>query len=322
MFKTKVEIPLQPLIDYSSSYLFLGSCFSEHLSHKMIQSGFSVQANPFGVVFNPISLAEILLESDETLKSSVFERDGVALSWLANSTCFAYDQAVLKTKLVEIRREYLRALSKAKILFVTLGTAWIYERSFTNEIVANCHKAKKNSFNKRLLSVDEITEMWSKVIENIKSESDVKIIFTVSPVRHTKDGVVENSRSKAVLLNAVHQLNGQYTNVDYFPAYEIMIDEMRDYAYYSKDGVHPNAIAVDEIWNRFKSTYFSIEAEKVFKEYEKIRMLFEHRHLHPESEAAKQFEIEREMKLVEFKRRFALVDCGLLRPRDAISRKA
>lgn len=310
MFKTKVQIPQQALIDYHSNYVFLGSCFSEHLSQKMTQSGFSIQANPFGMVFNPISLAEMLLESDEVLKNSVFERNGVALSWLANSTCFTYDQEELKTKLVDLRRDYLKALSTSKILFVTLGTAWVYHKKSINHIVGNCHKAAKNDFEKRLLSIEEIKEKWSEVIEKLKAESDVQLIFTVSPVRHTKDGIVENSRSKAVLLNAVHELNDKYANVDYFPAYELMIDEMRDYAYYSKDGVHPNNIGVDEIWNRFKETYFTVETERICEEYDKIRMLFEHKSLHPESEAAKQFEVEREKKLVEFKERFPVFNRG------------
>ncbi|HZH86524.1 MAG TPA: GSCFA domain-containing protein [Brumimicrobium sp.] len=304
MFKTKVEIPKSQLVDYQSNYLFLGSCFSEHLSQRMIQSGFNIHTNPFGVVFNPISLAELLLESDEYLKNSVFDRDGVALSWLANSTCFAYNPDELKNKLVELRKDYLTALSTAKILFVTLGTAWVYYKKTIDHIVGNCHKAAKNDFEKRLLTIEEIVSKWTEVIEKIQSESDVKIIFTVSPVRHTKDGVIENSRSKAVLLSAVHHLNDQYANVGYFPAYELMMDEMRDYAFYTKDGVHPNDIAIDEIWNRFKTTYFTAETEKICQEYEKIKMLFEHRSLHPESEAAKQFEVARERKLDEFKKKY------------------
>lgn len=304
MFKTKVDIPQQQIIEYSSNYLFLGSCFSEHLSQKMIQSGFDVQTNPFGVVFNPISLAEMFLESDETLMNSVFERAGVALSWLANSTCFSYNQEELKTKLVELRKEYIYALSTAKVLFVTLGTAWVYHKKSIDHIVGNCHKAAKNDFEKRLLSIEEITSTWNKIIEELQKESDVKIIFTVSPVRHTKDGVVENSRSKAVLLSAVHELKDKYHNVDYFPAYELLIDEMRDYAFYTKDGVHPNDIAVDEIWVRFKETYFTEETMKVCQEYDKLRMLFQHRSLHPESKAAKQFEVDRVKKLEDFKLRY------------------
>lgn len=304
MFKTKVEIPQHQIIDYSPNYSFLGSCFSEHLSQKMDESGFNVQTNPFGVIFNPITLVEILLEGDKTIQNSVFEREGVALSWMANSTCFAYNQDELKTKLVELRNNFHNTLSTSKILFVTFGTAWIYEKKASNKIVGNCHKAPSQDFEKRLLSISEITSKWSQVIERLQKESDVQIIFTVSPVRHSKDGLIENSRSKAVLLNAVHELKEKYSNVGYFPAYELMMDEMRDYAFYGKDGVHPNEIAIDEIWNRFKATYFTSETNKISQEYEKIRMLFQHKSLHPESKAAKQFEVDREKKLEEFKRRF------------------
>ncbi|WP_107040024.1 GSCFA domain-containing protein [Brumimicrobium mesophilum] len=312
MYKTKIKIAHQNLIDYHSNYSFLGSCFSEHLSKKMLNSGFNVQSNPFGVVFNPISLAELILRSDECLKDSIFERDDVALSWVANSTCFAYSQKELKSKLIELRKDFLRVLSTSKILFVTFGTAWIYEKKSSNQIVANCHKAPKEDFEKRLLSSNEIIQKWTEVIEKLNTASQTKIIFTVSPVRHTKDGMIENSRSKAILLNAVHELNDKFSNVDYFPAYELMIDEMRDYAFYGKDGIHPNEIAVEEIWTRFKDTYFSEQAGKIYKEYDKIRILFQHKALHPSSKKAKQFQDEREKKLKEFMGRFDFVDCSFI----------
>jgi|SRR5690554_342708 len=304
MFKTRVEIPQNHLVDYQSNYLFLGSCFSEHLSQRMIQSGFNIHTNPFGVVFNPISLADSLLISDKQLKDSVFDRDGVALSWLANSTCFAYNQEELKIKLVELRNAYIESLLTAKVLFVTFGTAWVYTKKSIDHIVGNCHKAAKNDFEKRLLSIEEIVIKWTKVIEKLQSESSVKIVFTVSPVRHTKDGLLENSRGKAILLSAIHELKDKFSNVGYFPAYELMIDEMRDYAFYTKDGVHPNSIAIDEIWSRFKATYFTEETMKVCQEYDKLRMLFQHRFLHPESKAAKQFEVDRVKKLEDFKLRY------------------
>ncbi|PWH85994.1 GSCFA domain-containing protein [Brumimicrobium oceani] len=307
MRKTKVEIPHQNLIDYRNQYHFLGSCFSEHLSNKMSKSGFSIHSNPFGVVFNPISLADFLLISDEELKNSVFEKDGVALSWLANSTCFAYESQKLKSKLLELRKSFLDSLSISKILFVTFGTAWVYERKSSNQIVANCHKAPNSEFRKRLLTVEEITKKWSEVIEKLKGESAIKIIFTVSPVRHSKDGLVENSRSKAVLLNTIHELNDKYSNVDYFPAYELVLDELRDYAYFKKDGVHPNEIAIDEIWSRFKETYFTGETAKIHQEYEKLRMMFEHKPLHSESEASKAFEVNREKRLEEFSGKYPSV---------------
>ncbi|PKR80341.1 hypothetical protein CW751_10845 [Brumimicrobium salinarum] len=304
MYKTKVHIDQHQLIDYSSKYAFLGSCFSEHLSLKMIQSGFQIQTNPFGVVFNPMSLSKVFLASDKELKNSIFERNDVALSWLANSTCFAYDQEELYAKLISLRNDFLNELRKSKVLFVTFGTAWVYMKKSSGDIVGNCHKAAKNDFEKRLLSVDEITIQWKHVIEKLENENSIKVIFTVSPVRHTKDGLIENSRSKAILLNAVHQLKDNYKNVDYFPAYEVMIDEMRDYAYYKKDGIHPNDIAIDEIWNRFKVTFFTPETDEICKEYDKINMLFEHQSIHPESTAAKQFNLKRQNKWEALKKKY------------------
>lgn len=315
MKKTPLQIPATPIIDYTSNFLFLGSCFSENLSKKMKESGFSVSSNPFGVVYNPISLADFLLASDKELKSSVFEREGVSLSWLANSTCFEYAKTELQAKLIQLRQNYLAQMDSAMTLFVTLGTAWVYEHQTTHKIVANCHKAPKTDFKKRLLSVDEIVVAWKKVIEtnldSISHNSDLKIIFTVSPVRHIKDGLIENSQSKAILITAIHELKKQFKNVNYFPAYELMIDELRDYAYYTSDGIHPNEIAINEIWKRFKSTYFTTETVEIYEEYEKIRQLFNHRPLHPESKNAKEFGKERRRKLEMFEKKYPFIESDL-----------
>lgn len=308
MRKTKVNIPSTHLISYDFSYTFLGSCFSEHLSKKMERSGFRLESNPFGVLFNPISLSDLFLKSDLEIENSVFYRVDVSLSWLANSTVFAYKNEELKSELIKKRTAFLKSVNESKILFVTFGTAWIHVDKSKALTVANCHKMPQSNFEKRLLSTEEVVNDWSKVIEQLNAE--VEIIFTVSPVRHSKDGLVENARSKAVLLNAVHDLNDKYSNVDYFPSYELMLDELRDYAYFQKDGVHPNEMAIDEIWKRFKETYFTEETAKISKEYDKIRMLFQHKSLHPESEKAKQFEVEREKKLEDFKRRFPSFNRG------------
>jgi lysophospholipase L1-like esterase len=308
MNKTIVSIPENPIIDYHSPVLFMGSCFSEHLSDKMMQSGFSIQKNPFGVVFNPISLAQFFRFTDQEIMDSVFSRADVALSWLTNSSCFAYTEAELKTNLTLQRREFIHSVSQAKVMFVTLGTAWVYQKKNTDYTVGNCHKVPKDNFEKRLLSVGEITAKWTAVIDELRRKNkDLDIIFTVSPVRHTKDGAMENARSKAILLEAVHQLKDQNHCVDYFPAYELMMDEMRDYAYYSKDGVHPNDIAIDEIWKRFQATYFMKETQDICTEFTALRQLLQHRSIHPDSSASKQFVKDREMKWEDFKQQYPFV---------------
>ena len=168
MNKTIVSIPENPIIDYHSPVLFMGSCFSEHLSDKMMQSGFSIQKNPFGVVFNPISLAQFFRFTDQEIMDSVFSRADVALSWLTNSSCFAYTEAELKTNLTLQRREFIHSVSQAKVMFVTLGTAWVYQKKNTDYTVGNCHKVPKDNFEKRLLSVGEITAKWTAVIDELR----------------------------------------------------------------------------------------------------------------------------------------------------------
>ncbi len=304
MKKTPVHIPENPIIDYASKFLFLGSCFSENLSEKMKESGFSVSSNPFGVVYNPIALAYLLLCEEKELKASVFERNGVFLSWLANSTCFAYSKKEMQTKLIELRQAFLNQIPLVKVLFVTFGTAWVYEHKTTGRTVANCHKIPQKEFEKRLLEVHEIVELWQQVFNalEVKSKAQLTIVFTVSPVRHTKDGLVGNNRSKAVLTTAIHQMKEQSNAVGYFPAYEMMMDEMRDYAYYTKDGIHPNEIAIEAIWERVRTTYFTHSTMKTYTEYEKLRRLLNHRSLHPDNTASNEFEKEKSRQLKVFKR--------------------
>lgn len=287
MKKTTVDITLFPVIDYRHKYLFLGSCFSENLSEKMKNNGFAMKSNPFGVVFNPISLADFFLLSDEEIKDSVFLRDDLALSWLANSTCFAYDKKELQDKLIQQRQFFLEEIADAKMLFVTFGTAWVYENNESQSLVANCHKIPQNKFSKRLLTIEEIVAKWKKVIAFLKElNPSLDIVFTLSPVRHVKDGLAENARSKATLLNAIYQLVEEERQLRYFPAYEIVLDELRDYAYYTIDGVHPNELAIAEIWEKFKATYFTAETKQINAELIQLKQLMNHRLQHPESKAS------------------------------------
>lgn len=287
MKKTTVDITLFPVIDYRHKYLFLGSCFSENLSEKMKNNGFAMKSNPFGVVFNPISLADFFLLSDEEIKDSVFLRDDLALSWLANSTCFTYDKKELQDKLIQQRQFFLEEIADAKLLFVTFGTAWVYENNESQSLVANCHKIPQNKFSKRLLTIEEIVAKWKKVIALLKELNPrLDIVFTLSPVRHVKDGLAENARSKATLLNAIYQLVEEERQLRYFPAYEIVLDELRDYAYYTIDGVHPNELAIAEIWEKFKATYFTAETKQINAELIQLKQLMNHRLQHPESKAS------------------------------------
>lgn len=317
MHRVKINMTNQSIIDYFHEYQFLGSCFSENLYKKMQQAGFKVKSNPFGVIFNPVSIADFLLLNDKELKKTVFMREDVALSWMANSTCFDYDAEKLKDKLVSLRKSFMEDLVTTKVLFITFGTAYVYEDIHSKKIVANCHKVPQNKFSKRLLSITEIVNQWEKVIRKLDIFSnmygtELKIVFTVSPVRHIKDGVIENARSKATLLTAIHELKDKFSEVDYFPSYEIMLDVLRDYSYYKSDKIHPNGKAIDEIWETFQETYFSVETQSIYKEYEELKRFVSHQPLHPESKKSKELMEKKEVKIQEFKGKFPAVSLDFL----------
>lgn len=302
MKRTPVEIAPLPMIDYSKKILFFGSCFSEHISRKMKQSGFDVMAHPFGVVFNPYSIANSLFSTEEEIKKSVFMQEDVALSWLANGTCFSYEVGALQQQLTQNSNQVIAELNEGALLCVTFGTAWVYQLKNTREIVANCHKMSADLFQKRLLTVEEIVKVWRAVINQLPASN--QLIFTVSPVRHSKDGMIENAQSKAVLIKAIHQLEQEFEQVHYFPSYEIVMDELRDYAYFESDGVHPNSIAIDYLWEQFKKAYLSSTAKEIEAAYTKICKLFSHRLLYPQSKKAQDFEKMREEKWIEFKQEY------------------
>lgn len=189
--------------------------------------------------------------------------------------------------MIQQRQFFLEEIADAKMLFVTFGTAWVYENNESQSLVANCHKIPQNKFSKRLLTIEEIVAKWKKVIALLKElNPSLDIVFTLSPVRHVKDGLAENARSKATLLNAIYQLVEEERQLRYFPAYEIVLDELRDYAYYTIDGVHPNELAIAEIWEKFKATYFTAETKQINAELIQLKQLMNHRLQHPESKAS------------------------------------
>ncbi|MCO5269230.1 MAG: GSCFA domain-containing protein [Brumimicrobium sp.] len=302
MKKTPVHINPSPCIDYQSDYLFLGSCFSENISQKMEEEGFQMFSNPFGVLFNPVSLAHLFTKSDNELDKSVFERSGVCLSWFANSTCFGYERDVFVQRLIQLREEFLERLKTSKILCITFGTSWVYEKKDIQEVVGNCHKINQNEFNRKMLSIDEMLILWKNILEQkiYSINKNIEIIFTVSPVRHVKDGLIENTRSKGRLIELISKLKEQLPQIHYFPAYEIMLDELRDYAYYDRDGLHPNELAVDIIWDRFKENYFTEDTKKINQDYLRIKGLFTHRLQHPESKESINFIEQRNQKWKDF----------------------
>lgn len=293
-------------IKHGDHLLFLGSCFSNEISNKAAFYGFDVKADPFGTIFHPEVIARNLADviDQENIKERIIERDDLFFSWDASGTLFSYNQEDLDLKLKQTRKELLSSLLSAKVLFITFGTAWGYSLKENSLTVANCHKVPNTSFEKQLASIDSLEQTWTDTINKLKAfNKDVELVFTVSPVRHTKDGVVENNQSKAILIELVRRLTVNQ-GVSYFPSYEIMMDELRDYRFYKKDRVHPNEEAVEYIWEKFKGTYLNEETINICSKVGKIQQANQHRSLYSESKEYLKFQEKNKRNLEELLKEF------------------
>lgn len=281
------EIPKSELaLNHGDGLVLQGSCFSDEMVNKLQLAGHTVSANHFGTIFHPSMLAFNLLNLFEpSVEERLLQRDDLFFSWDASSTVFAYSQDELIETLAEKRKCLLDELKTARLLVVTFGTAWGYELIESESLVANCHKVPASNFQKFLSSPYEMTQDWVQTIEKLLVHNPkLQIVFTVSPVRHIKDGLVENNLSKARLIEVVQQLALE-PNCHYFPSYELMIDVLRDYRFYKTDLIHPNELAVNYIWKLFEETYFSEESQRIGGEVNKLRNAEQHRSSAEKSQA-------------------------------------
>ncbi|PWK17573.1 GSCFA domain-containing protein [Xanthomarina spongicola] len=291
--KIALESKQHNQIDYNSRLLLIGSCFVENIGNNLEYFKFQNLQNPFGILFHPIAIESLITNA---INQKEFSEDDVffqneqwhcfnAHSKLSNTN----KDTLLKTLNSQIQLT-AKQLNSSSHIVVTLGTAWLYRFIETDTIVANCHKVPQKKFLKELLSVDEISESLESIVALIRSvNSSVSIIFTVSPVRHLKDGFIENTQSKAHLISAIHQVVEHKKNLHYFPSYEIMMDELRDYRFYAEDMIHPNNIAVKYIWEKFKEVWINLEAYKTMEEVDVIQKGLQHKPFNPDSEAHNQF---------------------------------
>lgn len=293
-FRTQIPIKKQSnnLIDYQSKILLLGSCFSENIGEKFEYYKFQNVVNPFGILFHPKAIAtffeRMVQEQYYTENDLVFHNEQFHC-FDAHSSLSDFSKETLLSNLNGILKTVREELKNTSHVIITLGTAWVYEHKKQNITVANCHKIPQKEFHKRILSVEEITSSLQQIQSLlIELNPDIQIIYTVSPVRHLKDGFIENQKSKAYLLTTVHQLVAN-SNATYFPSYEIMMDELRDYRFYKEDMVHPNQIAVGYIWQQFYDAWFYDATQPVMKQVETIQKGLAHKPFHPNSEQHQQF---------------------------------
>ncbi|WP_406684626.1 GSCFA domain-containing protein [Seonamhaeicola sp. MEBiC1930] len=299
-FQTKIPLSKQSnnLIDYESNILLLGSCFVENIGEKLDYYKYQSVVNPFGILFHPKAI-ETLVEN--ALQGKVYTDNDIFFN---NEQWHCYD---VHSKLSNTSKEWLlndlngqikvlrNQVKSSSHIIITLGTSWVYRNIESNQVVANCHKVVQKDFSKELLSVDNVVGSLQRIVNLIESiNTNTSIIFTVSPVRHLKDGFVENNQSKAHLITGIHQFLSQQSlvknfNSFYFPSYEIMMDELRDYRFYNEDMIHPNQTAVNCIWEKFNEVWMTSEAQKTMEEVGSVQKGLQHKSFNPNSEAHQKF---------------------------------
>lgn len=286
--------------------VMMGSCFAGNISSRMRDCLWNV-VNPGGTLYNPFSIERVIRlllfseHADAVFSDSLFQSSGKFHSWLFDSRLSAENVEDCHAEFVERGGLLDSILRKAKAMFVTFGTAWCYFLSDREDyVVANCHKQPSSMFRRRRLTVDEIVETWVRMAEMLKeSYPQLEIVFTVSPVRHLKDGFAGNSHSKAILLLATEEICSRLEYCHYFPAYEIVTDDLRDYRFYASDLVHPSEEAVEYIWEKFRETYLDESGEAVLREGEKLLKAWRHRPLPDSTSTPSRDKIEREERRLE-----------------------
>ncbi|HEY9005214.1 GSCFA domain-containing protein [Ohtaekwangia sp.] len=292
-------------ISLSDRIATLGSCFADAIGSRMSRSKMQTLANPFGVLYNPVSMHRALRYSifNETVPDHTFlTHHDVFLNYDFHSEISALSKTVLQHQLINTIGATHHFLKDAQWLLLTYGTAWVYERADTGEIVANCHKQPASQFRKSLLSHNQIVASFEEMYTGLKALNPaIRIILTVSPVRHIKDTLELNSVSKSILRVACHTLQEAYLDVVYFPAYEIQLDDLRDYRFYKSDMLHPTEQAEDYIWEQFAARYFDVRLKDFIERWKGIQQALHHKPFHPASAAHQKFLRDTLQKLEELK---------------------
>ena len=293
-FTTKIPlVKSNNPIDYNSKIVYLGSCFAENMAEKFEYFKFDNVVNPFGIIFNVVAIEKLIFRSIRkqyyTEKEIFFHNE----SWHcyeSHSELSNPNKAEFLKNLNQLIDSTNKQITEATHFIITLGTAWVYKNIETNEIVANCHKVPQKQFTKELLSVQTVQESLQSIIALINEvNKEAKFIFTVSPVRHIKDGFVENNLSKAHLISALQTVIYNLKPVNYFPSYEIMMDELRDYRFYAEDMLHPNQTAIDYIWIRFFENYIDEKEFATMNQVCDIQKGLHHKPFNFESDSHQEF---------------------------------
>ncbi len=301
--QTLIQILQSPTpIEYTDKLMLFGSCFAENMGEKLTGNKFQVDINPFGILYNPLSVKSALtdlLERRSFTENDLFAHHGVYHSFAHHSRFSAVGPQECLAQINERMAHSSEWLRQTDRLIITFGTAFVYQLKETGQVVSNCHKLPEKLFHRERISVETIVNEWRELIARLRTENPkLLFLFTVSPIRHWKDGAHENQLSKATLLLAIDLLVKEIDCCNYFPAYEIVMDELRDYRFYAEDMIHPSGQTVDYIWERFSETQISKESLLLMAEWGKIRKALQHKPFNPKSETYRIF-LQQNLQKVE-----------------------
>ena len=312
-FTTKIPVQKSDFpIDYDSKVMLFGSCFAENMGKKFDYFKFQATTNPFGIIFNTVSLEKLIrraVENRTFTENDIFFHNDLWHCYEVHSELSNSDKDSFLESLNDIIRSTNKQLNDSTHIIITLGTSWVYRNIESNEIVANCHKIPQKQFTKELLSIHQTEESLQSIISVIHSANpNCNFILTVSPVRHIKDGFTENTLSKAHLVAAIHKtITNHKSHITYFPSYEIMMDELRDYRFYAEDMLHPNQTAIDYIWIQFFENYVSESVFGLMNEICSIQKGLQHRPFNPNTENHQKFLNQLDLKIKVIKNQYPFI---------------
>jgi hypothetical protein len=293
-------------INHGQKLLLTGSCFSENIGSLLNEYKFATLTNAAGILFNPLSIFNNLMDCIQQTPfnpNNIIEKGGEFFSFLHHSSVNDSSKEKLAEKIDQINADTFKFIKEGHYLIITFGSAYYYKHHGLNACVANCHKQPGTHFEKKLLSVTEVVEIYDRLIARLSEiNSGLKIIFTVSPVKYLKDGVVENNLSKATLLLSVNQIVQKNVNCFYFPAYDLVIDDLRDYRFYKEDMAHPNSQAIKYVWEKFSETYFNDKTKLLNEKISQLNAALKHKTLHNNSEESLKFQKHIEELVEEIKK--------------------
>ena len=299
-WQIQVPIPEYPFdLSHKDRVFSVGSCFAQHMADRLVHYKFFCTSNPYGTLFHPIPILQNLtgalkgLEIDDDL---FLGRDEAVFHYSCHSSVWAETKVDLKKKLLDLQISVAQELKESKLLILTFGTAFLYQL-VSGKPVANCHKQPKNTFTKGLSSSEEIQSVFQSFYSELKKQNPkLQILLTVSPVRHIRDGVHENNLSKSALLLASNAIQKSFKDVYYFPSYEIVMDELRDYRFYEKDQVHPNEEARDYVWGKFAAALLTKDTSNLNRDLDKLFASINHRSFRETSKSHQRF-LEKTLEL-------------------------